>query len=126
GGVNPHGVGPAARIFPGAPRHAVLVERQRGMPLRPGPDIMDGRFRRELASHASVHCTSRSFLPARMSIHAAAIFFPSLLTATAGASMGQLSTLLSPWLMRVIRANEAPPFVDVARSSGRLFFPPSR
>ena len=68
-----------------------------------------------LPAAPTVHWTSRSFLPARMSIQAAAIFFPSLLTATAGASMGQLSTLLSPWLIRATREKDAPVAISKAR-----------
>ena len=81
----------------------------------------------KFAPESTVHWTSRSFFPARMSIQAAANFLPSLLTATAGASMGQLSTLLSPWLIRATFANDAPPFVESAIISARFaFLPPSR
>src|SRR5688572_32149267 len=104
-----------------------LSKASEGWPCVPVPtsctDASGGNF----PPTPTVHCTSRSFLPARMSIQAAAIFLPSLLTATTGASMGQLSTLLSPWLIRATLEKDAPPFADSARSSARLaFLPPSR
>src|SRR5215471_10587973 len=52
GGVDFLGIRTAARILPGAPGHAVLVEGERGMTLRPGPHIMDGRLRREFSPDA--------------------------------------------------------------------------
>src|SRR4030095_12613905 len=79
GGVDAHVVRPGARVLPGAPRDAVLVEREGRVALGPGADVVHRRFRRELAARthgpldvavalAGPHVPPRRGGPARKSV----------------------------------------------------------
>src|SRR5262245_46571205 len=55
-----------------------------------------------------------------MSIHAAATFFPSRDTATAGASMGQPATRVSTWLSFAGAEKDFPPSFESEIQIGRV------